>query len=249
MGSTQRGSTAWMRHQVVRDRIWRVIDAREQILGRLAAQIAKILQGRHKPMYMSNMDCGDPVIVINARHISLTGRKRVNKIYAHHSGYPGGRKEVPFLTVMDKRPEDPIRLAVKRMLPANRLRDVWLSNLRIYQDDEHEHEAQHPVPVPPASIGVRLGTGGPPTYDELNYWWVEHLTHVPDKIMKDVITEVRTENGNTEKEHRKFVGLAEALALPEGHTFTTAETDSHARYVTAVENSLKENAIILPTCS
>lgn len=247
MGTTQRGSTAWMRHQIVQDKIWRIIDARDQVLGRVAVQISKILQGKHKAMYFRNMDCGDPVIVINARHFALTGRKRFNKVYPHYTGYPGGRKEVPIRRVMEKRPDDVIRRAVKGMLPSNRLRKIWLSNLRIYQDDQHDHHAQKPVPVPPVTAGRRLGTGGPPTVEELDHWWVENLIHVPDHILEEVVAEVREEMQSTSNHSYKKAGLAELLELSPENEPTTAEREAHVAYLSAAEKSLNESPVIVPS--
>lgn len=245
-GTTQRGATAWMRHHVARDKIWRVIDAKDQVLGRVASQAAKILQGRHKVMYMDNMDCGDPVIVINARHISLTGRKRYTKVYVHHTGYPGGRKEVPIDQVREKRPDDIIRRAVKGMLPANRLRRSWLSNLRIYQDDKHDHHAQKPALLAPVCKGRRIGSGGPPTYEELNYWWIEHLIHVPDGILREVVQEVRDEINPDLDAAKMQRGIAELLALPSDEEHTDLEKGANTRYITAIENSLKEDPVVIP---
>lgn len=236
-----------MRHQIVEDRIWRIIDARGQVLGRLATQIAHILQGKHKAMYLDNMFCGDPIIVINARHFALTGRKRFNKHYIHHSGYPGGLKRVPITRVMETRPKDAIRLAVKGMLPANRLRDVWLSNLRIYLGEEHDHHSQNPVPLPPAHCGPRIGLGGPPTYAELENWWTENLLDVPDRILNEVVAEVREEVKNSQGSSSRPVGLAQALELSAENELTVTEMDSYNRYIAAGEKALEENPVIVPS--
>lgn len=198
-------------------------------------------------MYMDNMDCGDPVIVINARHIVLTGRKKFNKVYPHYTGYPGGRKEVPIQRVMEKRPDDIIRLAVKRMLPSNRLRKIWLSNLRIYQDEQHDHHAQKPVLLPPVTAGRRLGLGGPPTFEELNHWWIEHLIHVPDHVLEEVVAEVREEMKSKPLSSQKNTGLAELLELPTESDLTAPDREAHAAYMSAAEKALKENAIIMPS--
>lgn len=236
-----------MRHQIVEDRIWRIIDAKDQVLGRLATQISHILQGKHKPMYLDNMFCGDPIIVVNARHFALTGRKRFNKHYIHHTGYPGGLKKVPIADVMEKRPKDALRLAVKSMLPANRLRDVRLSNLRIYLEDEHDHDSQNPVPVPPAHCGPRLGHGGPPTYAELENWWTENLLNVPDRILNEVVAEVRAELKDSQVSPSRPVGLAQALELSAENELTPAELESFNTYTSAADKDLRENAVIIPS--
>lgn len=197
-------------------------------------------------MYMDNLDCGDPVIVVNARHIVLTGRKRFNKVYAHYTGYPGGRKEVSFQAVMEKRPDDVLRLAVKGMLPANRLRKIWLSNLRIYQDEQHDHHSQKPVLLPPVTAGRRLGSGGPPTLEELSHWWTEHLILVPDHILKEVVAEVREEMQSTFAPPQKNAGLAELLKLPAENELTATDREAHAVYMSAAEKTLKENAVVVP---
>jgi large subunit ribosomal protein L13 len=190
MGS---GSTAWLRHHVQRDRIWRLVDARDQILGRVATQIATVLIGKNKPTYLDNIFSGDPVVVINARHFALTGRKARTKVYTHHTGTPGGLKKVPVQRVLETRPTDPIRLAVKRMMAPNRLRSVRLDNLHIYPDENHPHESQKPVLLPPAHAGKRLGCGLPPNEFELKNWWLEHLCAVPDALLEETVSAVRAE--------------------------------------------------------
>lgn len=243
----QRSSTAWLRHQIVRDRIWRIIDAKDQVLGRLAVQIARILQGKHKHTYFDNMNCGDPVIVINARHFALTGRKRFNKIYTHHTGYPGGLRQVPIRQVMRRRPTDALRLAVKSMLPSNKLRAVWLDNLRIYLDDEHDLTGVKPVPVPLAHCSKRIGAGGPPTYAELENWWTENLLHVPDELLSQVVGEVRAEQASANRNTVGAVGLAQALEFSQGTDPSPEEVEVRSRYITAAEESLKHDAVIVPT--
>ena len=171
-----RGKTAWLRHHNARDKIWRLVDAKDQVLGHLAVQISRVLIGKNKPTYLDNMDCGDPVIVINADEFKLTGRKATNKHYRKYSGYPGGLKEHPVTRVLDRRPADALYLAVKRMLPTNRLRKVRLNNLHIFIGDTHPHQAQKPAPMPPAHLGSRLGYGGPPTDEELEVWWTNIIT-------------------------------------------------------------------------
>lgn len=238
----QRGSSAWLRHHVVRDKIWRIVDARGQVLGRLAVQIARVLQGKHKPIYMDNMDCGDPIVVINARSFALTGRKKWNKEYVHHTGYPGGLKRVPIGRLMETRPEDALRLAVKNMLPSNKLRDVWLSNLRIFLDEEHDHESQSPVPMPPAHAGEVLGTGGAPTHAELESWWLDHLSLVPDPILDEVIAEVRSEQAA----NHEHVGIAKVLDFDTGGDISVAEREASTAYVAAATAHAQENPVVLP---
>lgn len=236
-----------MRHQVVQDRIWRIIDAKDQVLGRVATQISHILQGKHKPMYFDNIFCGDPIIVINARHIALTGRKRFNKHYIHHTGYPGGLKKVPIAQVMEKRPKDVLRLAVKRMLPPNRLREVRLSNLRIFLDEEHDHHSQGPVPVPAAHRGSRLGRGGPPTYPELEHWWTENLLDVPDHILKEVVAEVRAEQDSRASETNQRVGVAQVLDLFAESEGAPEDLERIRAYVSAAEKDLETEAVVVPS--
>jgi large subunit ribosomal protein L13 len=185
------GSSAWLRHHLPRDRIWRLVDARDQVLGRVATQIANVLIGKNKPTYLDNVFAGDPVVVINARHFALTGRKARTKVYTHHTGTPGGLKKVPVARVLETRPTDPIRLAVKRMLASNRLRSVRLDNLHIYPDEEHPHASQKPVLLPPAHAGNRLGVGLPPNDFELENWWLDHLCLVPDDLLEETVNTVR----------------------------------------------------------
>lgn len=123
---------------------WLEIDVRNAILGRAAAAIARLLLGKHKPLYDVNLVTGDKVIVLNALEIAVTGRKRENKIYYRHSGYPGGIKAPTFAEVQAKKPCDIIRLAVKGMLPKGPRGYAMLKNLYIYAGDSHPHQAQEP---------------------------------------------------------------------------------------------------------
>jgi large subunit ribosomal protein L13 len=127
------------------DQNWVIIDAKGQVLGRLATKIAMVLMGKNKPTYSPHVACGDHVIVINAKDIKVTGKKADQKLYRSHSGYPGGFKEITYKRLMAKKPEEIIRLAVKRMLPHNNLGRNLLKNLRIFADNAHTHEAQQPV--------------------------------------------------------------------------------------------------------
>ncbi len=124
---------------------WYIIDAAGKPLGRVATQVAHILRGKHKPTYTPHIDSGDHVVVINAEKIILTGKKAVQKKYYSHSGYPGGLKEVSFERMMDRKPDKVMYIAVKGMLPHNRLGRAMIKKLRVYSGDKHPHEAQAPV--------------------------------------------------------------------------------------------------------
>lgn len=126
------------------ERKWYVIDAEGKVLGRLASEIASVLRGKRKPIFTPHVDCGDFVIVINADKVVLTGNKLHQKIHAYHTGYPGGRKEVSYAEMMEKRPEKVIELAVKGMLPKNRLGGKMIKKLKVYTGNEHPHAAQAP---------------------------------------------------------------------------------------------------------
>ncbi len=126
------------------ERKWYVVDATDHTLGRLSSEIAHILRGKHKPMYTPSLDTGDFVIVINADKIKVTGKKLDQKLYRKHSDYVGGLKETTLREMMDKKPEQVIRLAVKGMLPKNALGKQMLTKLRVYAGSEHEQEAQKP---------------------------------------------------------------------------------------------------------
>jgi large subunit ribosomal protein L13 len=130
-----------------RERNWLVVDASGKTLGRLATQIADALRGKRKPEYTPHIDTGDFVIVVNAEKITVTGNKRRQKLYHRHSGYPGGLRTRTFEQMMARRPEEIIRLAVKGMLPRNRLARKQLTKLKIYAGGEHPHAAQKPQPM------------------------------------------------------------------------------------------------------
>ena len=127
-----------------RQRDWYVVDAEGKTLGRLATQIADALRGKRKPEYTPHVDTGDFVIVINAERIRVTGDKLTKKVYYRHSGYPGGIKSRTLAEMLDRRPEEVIRKAVKGMLPRNRLARAQLRKLKIYAGPEHPHVAQQP---------------------------------------------------------------------------------------------------------
>ncbi len=126
---------------------WIVIDANDEILGRLASKVAYILRGKHKPDFTPHVDCGDNVIVLNAEKVRLTGNKMTNKQYVRHTGYPGGQRFTTPEELLNKKPEAIIEKAVKGMLPKNRLGSKLFKNLFVYTGDKHPHEAQTPKKV------------------------------------------------------------------------------------------------------
>jgi large subunit ribosomal protein L13 len=130
-----------------RQRDWYVVDAAGQTLGRLATQIADQLRGKRKPTYTPHVDTGDFVVVVNAEKISVTGNKLADKLYYRHSGYPGGLKSRTLQEMLDRRPEEVIRKAVRGMLPRNRLARKQLTKLKVYAGPEHPHQAQQPKPL------------------------------------------------------------------------------------------------------
>jgi large subunit ribosomal protein L13 len=125
---------------------WYVIDADDQILGRLATEVATILRGKHKPTYTPHLLSGDFVIVVNAAKVAVTRNRLDQKMYYRHSQYPGGLKQETLRQAMQKHPHRVIELAVKGMLPKNRLADQMLRRLKVYAGPEHPHEAQQPIP-------------------------------------------------------------------------------------------------------
>ena len=126
------------------ERIWYVVDAEGQTLGRLAAEVAKVLRGKNKPEFTPHIDTGDNVIVINAEKIKVTGKKLDQKVYYHHSDYVGGMKETTLREMMAKKPEQVIELAVKGMLPKGPLGRTMIKKLHVYAGAEHAHQAQKP---------------------------------------------------------------------------------------------------------
>lgn len=125
-------------------REWYVVDLEGKNLGRAASKVAKILMGKHKPTYSPHMDNGDFVIILNADKFSVTGNKMNDKVYRHHSGHPGGLKEVTLRELLKKHPKKPFTLAVKNMLPKNKLRAKRMKRLKVYCEGSHPHEAQQP---------------------------------------------------------------------------------------------------------
>jgi large subunit ribosomal protein L13 len=126
------------------ERHWWVVDAEDQVLGRLATRIAGLLRGKHKPAFTPHLDTGDYVVVINAEKVRLTGRKATDKMYFRHSGYMGGEKFTAFSTMIEKHPDRVINLAVKGMLPKNNLGRLMRRKLKVYAGPEHPHIAQQP---------------------------------------------------------------------------------------------------------
>ena len=126
---------------------WIVIDAENQVLGRLSSEIAKRLRGKHKTNFTPHVECGDNVIVINAEKIRLTGNKWTQKEYVSHTGYPGGQRFITPEKLIEKKPTAMVEKAVKGMLPKNRLGSALLRNLHVYAGSEHPHEAQTPIQV------------------------------------------------------------------------------------------------------
>lgn len=123
---------------------WYVVDAENKVLGRLATQIAIRLRGKHKPVFTPHADTGDFIVVINSDKVVLTGNKWDNKVYYRHSGYQGGLKEITAKKLLEKKPEEILRLAVKRMLPKNSLGRRQLKKLKIFAGTDHRHQAQNP---------------------------------------------------------------------------------------------------------
>ena len=138
------------------DKKWILIDASGLVVGRLASLVALRLRGKHKATFTPHMDCGDNVVIINADKIVLTGRKRDQKVYYHHTGYPGGIKERSAKSILEGRfPERIVEKAVERMLPRGPLGRQQLSNLRVYKGDTHPHEAQTPTTLDIAAMNTK----------------------------------------------------------------------------------------------
>lgn len=128
---------------------WYLVNAEGKVLGRLSTELAKILKGKNKPTYTPHLDTGDFVIVVNAGKITLTGKKMKDKIYYHHTGYPGGIKEMNAEKLLARKPTEMIRMAVRGMLPKNSLGRQMLRKLKIYAGPNHPHEAQKPISLEP----------------------------------------------------------------------------------------------------
>lgn len=126
------------------ERKWYVVDAEGQTLGRLASQIAAILRGKNKPTFTPHVDCGDFVIIVNAEKVQVTGKKMSDKVYLRHTGYPGGQKAITFGRLIETRPTRALELAIKGMLPHNKLGAQMYRKLKVYAGPEHPHAAQQP---------------------------------------------------------------------------------------------------------
>ncbi|MFI3323855.1 MAG: 50S ribosomal protein L13 [Rikenellaceae bacterium] len=126
---------------------WVIIDATDEVLGRLSSQVAKILRGKHKPSYTPHVDCGDYVVIINAEKVKLTGKKMTDKVYVRHTGYPGGQRFATPADFLARKPTFVIEKAIKGMLPKTRLGSAMMRNLRVYAGSEHPHAAQNPKEI------------------------------------------------------------------------------------------------------
>jgi large subunit ribosomal protein L13 len=131
------------------DHRWYLVNAEGKVLGRLATELARVLRGKNKPTFTPHVDTGDFIIVVNAEKVVLTGKKLKDKMYYHHTGYPGGMRQVSAEKLLAKKPTEMIRIAVKGMLPKNSLGREMLRKMKIYAGANHPHEAQMPVPLPP----------------------------------------------------------------------------------------------------
>lgn len=129
------------------EKSWVLVDAKDQVLGRVASQIAKVIRGKHKPGYSPNVDCGDNVVVINAAQVKMTGKKWTDRVIFTHSGYNGGQKELTPTLIREKHPERLIEHAVRGMLPGNRIGRRLFTNLHVYAGTEHPHAAQQPKEI------------------------------------------------------------------------------------------------------
>ena len=131
--------------EAVADQKWLLFDAEGKVLGRLAAEIAKALRGKHKAVFTPHVDAGDGVVVVNADKIVVTGSKESRKVYRHYTGFVGGLKETPYAVMKERKPTEIIRLAVKGMMPKTKLSRKQLKRLRIFVGNEHNHQAQQPI--------------------------------------------------------------------------------------------------------
>jgi len=129
------------------DQSWHLVDADDKVVGRLASRIARVLMGKHRPEYTPHVDTGDFVVVTNAAKVRFTGRKMEDKRYYHYTGYPGGLRERTVSTLLEKKPEEVIHLAIRRMMPKTRMGRAMIKKLKIYPGAEHPHEAQNPQPL------------------------------------------------------------------------------------------------------
>ncbi len=135
------------RNQAIQSRKWYLFNAAGMTLGRFAAEIAKVLRGKHRPDFTPHVDCGDGVVIVNADKVKVTGMKAARKVYHNYTGYIGGLKEIPYRTMQARRPTYILRHAIKGMMPKTRLGDQQLKKLRIYAGGEHDMLAQKPTPI------------------------------------------------------------------------------------------------------
>ena len=135
------------KEEALSQRRWYIVDAQGKVLGRMATEIAKVLRGKHKPIFTPNQDAGDFVVVINASAVKLTGAKLEKKVYFRHTDYPGGIRERTAAQMLQEKPEEVVKLAVKGMLPKNRLSRKLVTKLKVYAGPEHPHGAQRPQPL------------------------------------------------------------------------------------------------------
>jgi large subunit ribosomal protein L13 len=126
---------------------WLIIDAENEVVGRLASKVAYLIRGKHKPGFTPNVDCGDNIIIINAEKVKFTGKKMAEKVYTHYTGYPGGQRFATPKELLATKPERIIELAVKRMLPKTKLGNALYTNLFVYAGQEHPHNAQQPKAI------------------------------------------------------------------------------------------------------
>jgi large subunit ribosomal protein L13 len=133
--------------EAIHSRKWYLFDASGKTLGRFAAEVAKVLRGKHRPEFTPYVDCGDGVVIINAEKIKVTGMKPARKIYRSYTGYIGGLREVPYSTMIARKPEYVLKHAIKGMMPKTRLGGQQVKKLRIYKGAEHDMDAQKPIPV------------------------------------------------------------------------------------------------------
>ena len=135
------------KQEALSQRRWYIVDAQGMVLGRMATEIAKVLRGKHKPAFTPNQDAGDFVVVVNAGGVKLTGTKLEKKVYFRHTEYPGGIRERTAAQMLQEKPEELIKIAVKGMLPKNRLSRKLVTKLKVYAGPEHPHDAQRPQPL------------------------------------------------------------------------------------------------------
>ena len=141
----RRQTTIFTSVDQVKGRQWRIVDAEGVALGRLAAEVAQVLMGKHRPEYTPHIDCGDHVVVINGSKVGLSGKKAEQRLKRHYTGYPGGLRAETYGSVRDRKPETLIGDAVRRMLPKSRLGRVMLGKLKVYSGGEHPHASSNPV--------------------------------------------------------------------------------------------------------